>query len=111
MSTKALRRSFYDWRVVGAAFVLAIFSLGMGFHRPPIYLHAVREARGWSLPLVSTAATVHFLIGAVVTAHLPALYRRFGIAVVTKVGAISLGWACSAGLSRLRRGSCSRQRC
>ena len=28
-----------------------------------------------------------------VTAHLPALYRRFGIAVVTKVGAISLGWA------------------
>jgi len=32
---------FYGWRVVGAAFVLAIFGLGMGFHGPAIYLHAV----------------------------------------------------------------------
>jgi MFS family permease len=91
MTTEQRRSTFYGWRVVSAAFILAVFGLGIGFHGPPIYLHAVREARGWSLPLVSTAVTVHFLIGALIVASLPALYRRFGIPTVTKVGAISLG--------------------
>ena len=56
-------RNFYGWRVVGAAFVLAVFGWGLGFYGPPVYLHAVREARGWSLALVSAAVTGHFLIG------------------------------------------------
>ena len=63
-----------------------------------MYLHAVQEARGWSLALVSTAVTVHLIIGALVVANLPALYRRFGLPAVTKAGAVSLavgvfGWA------------------
>ena len=90
--------SFYGWRVVAAAFVLAVFGWGLGFYGPPIYLQAVREARGWPLALVSTAVTVHFLIGAAVVANLPALYRRFGLAPVTRIGALLLaigvtGWA------------------
>jgi hypothetical protein len=90
--------TFYGWRVVGAAFVLAVFGLGMGFHGPAVYLHTIHETRRWPLALVSTAITVHFLAGAVVVAHLPALHRRFGIPTVTKAGAISLaagvfGWA------------------
>ena len=96
----ALTRSegFYGWRVVVAAFVLAVFGWGLGFYGPPVYLHAVREARGWSLALVSTAVTVHFLCGAFVIANLPKLYRRFGVPTVTKAGVISLalgitGWA------------------
>ena len=94
----AAHRTFYGWRVVAAAFVLAIFGWGIGFYGPPVYLHAVREARGWPLPLVSAAVTMHFLIGAAVVANLPALYRRFGVAPVTKAGAVSLalgvcGWA------------------
>jgi MFS family permease len=92
-------RSFYGWRVVGAAFVLAVFGWGMGFYGPPVYLHAVREARGWPLFLVSTAVTLHFLIGALVGANLPLLYRRFGLPTVTKAGALAMalgvfGWAC-----------------
>ncbi len=91
-------KTFYGWRVVAAAFLLAVFGWGLGFYGPPVYLHAVREARGWSLILVSTAVTVHFLFGAVVVANLPELYRRFGIPAVTKAGALSLaagvtGWA------------------
>jgi len=81
---------FYGWRVVGAAFTLAVFGLGMGFHGPAIYLHAIHEKRGWPLDLVSAAVTVHFLVGAIVVANLPALYRRFGIPKVTKAGAILL---------------------
>ena len=83
-------RSFYGWRVLAAAFVLAVCGWGMGFYGPPIYLHAVRAARGWPLALVSTAVTTHFLVGAIVVANLPALYRRFGLATVTKLGGLAL---------------------
>jgi hypothetical protein len=98
MSARVASSTFYGWRVVAAAFVLAVFGWGIGFYGPPVYLHAVREARGWSLALVSTAITVHFLVGAAVVANLPALYRRFGLPTVTKAGALSLaigvfGWA------------------
>jgi len=89
---------FHGWRVVGAAFVLAFFGWGLGFYGPPVFLHAVREARGFSLGVVSTAVTVHYLAGAVVVANVPALYRRFGLPAVTIVAAILLaagicGWA------------------
>lgn len=92
---------FYGWRVVGAAFVLAFFGWGLGFYGPPVYLQAVREARGFSLSVVSAAVTIHFLAGAVVAANVPALYRRFGLPLVTKVAAIALaagvfGWAVAA---------------
>jgi MFS family permease len=91
----------YGWRVVGAAFILAVFGLGIGFHGPAVYLHAIHENRGWPLALISTAVTTHFLVGAVVVANLPALYRRFGIPTVTKAGAVLLaagvfGWAIAA---------------
>src|SRR3954469_13626060 len=91
MTAEAKPVAFYGWRVAGAAFILAIFGWGLGFYGPPVYLHAVREARHWSVLLVSTAVTVHFLVGAVVVANLPALYRRFGLPKVTKAGALLLG--------------------
>jgi hypothetical protein len=84
MTAEAKPFAFYGWRVAGAAFIVAIFGWGLGFYGPPIYLHAVRELRGWSLALVSTAVTAHFLIGAIVVANLPKLYRRFGVSAVTQ---------------------------
>jgi len=77
-------KTFYGWRIVAAVFVLATFGWGLGFYGPPVYLHAVREARGWSLAIVSTGVTVHFLFGAIVVANLPRLYKSFGVATVTK---------------------------
>ena len=92
---------FYGWRVVGAAFVLAFFGWGLGFYGPPVYLQAVREARGFSLSAVSAAVTLHFLAGAIVAANVPALYGRFGLPAVTKAAALALavgvfGWAVAA---------------
>ena len=92
MGAQSDGRRFYGWRIVGAAFVLAVFGWGLGFYGPPIYLHAVREARGWPVALVSGAVTAHFLVGALVIANLPALYRRFGVPIVTRTGAITLGF-------------------
>jgi uncharacterized membrane protein len=89
---------FFGWRVVSAAFVLAIFGWGIGFYGPPVFLSAVHDARGWPVALISTAVTAHFLVGAFAGANLPALYRRFSVPTVTKVGALCLalgvfGWA------------------
>jgi MFS family permease len=94
-------RAFFGWRVASAAFVVAVFGWGVGFYGPPVYLYAVQEARGWSVGLVSSAVTLHYLVGAVVVANLPALHRRFGLARITRAGAVclaagTLGWALAA---------------
>jgi MFS family permease len=90
--------SFYGWTIVAAAFVIAVFGWGIGFYGPPVYLEAVREARGWPVALVSGAVTTHFLAGVLVVANLPKLHKRFGLPVVTVAGAMALalgvlGWA------------------
>ena len=63
MTTTTLQ-PFTGWRVVWAAFIVAVFGWGVGFYGPPVFLFAVHEARGWSIPLVSAAVTCHFLLGA-----------------------------------------------
>ncbi len=98
MSANTTEQPFFGWRVVAGAFFVAVFGWGLGFYGPPVYLHAVQEARGWSVGLVSAAVTVHYLCGAVVVANLPALYRNFGLVVVTRAGSALLalglvGWA------------------
>ena len=90
--------TFYGWRVVTGAFVLAVFGWGIGFYGPPVFLQTIRATRDWPLALVSTAVTAHFLIGALAAANLPVIHRRFGVARVTKAGAVLLavgifGWA------------------
>ncbi|MFM9973483.1 MAG: MFS transporter [Beijerinckiaceae bacterium] len=89
---------YFGWVVVWAAFVVAVFGWGVGFYGTPIYLKTVQDARGWSAGLVSSAVTVHFLIGAFVVANLPRLHRRFGLAAVTIGGSVVLslgilGWS------------------
>lgn len=77
---------FYGWTVVAAAFVMAVFSWGLGFYGPSIYLKTVQDARGWSLALTSAAVTLHFLFGAVAIVNLPRLHARFGLPKVTLGG-------------------------
>ncbi len=94
-------RTFYGWRVVQAAFVLAAFGWGLGFFGPPVFLSAIRETRGWSIALISSAISLHFFVGALVGANLPALHRRFGAAAITKAGVVAIaaglvGWSTAA---------------
>lgn len=93
-----MRNMFFGWKVAWAAFVVAIFGWGVGFYGPPVFLHAVIERTGWPLTLVSSAMTVHFLVGVLIVANSAALYRRFGTARVTLAGAVAVsigvfGWA------------------
>jgi hypothetical protein len=60
---------FFGWRVVWAAFVVAVFGWGVSFYGPPVFLEAIRESAGWSVSLVSGAVTSHFLLGAFIVAN------------------------------------------
>lgn len=82
---------FYGWRVVAAAFVLAVFGWGVGFYSPAIFLEALHRREGWPIAALSGVVTLHFVIGAVVVANLPGLHRRFGVPAVTLAGALLLG--------------------
>jgi MFS family permease len=89
---------FYGWRVVAAAFTVAVFGWGTGLYGAPVYLEVVRQSRGWPIGLISGAMTLHFLVGLAFIPNLPALYRRFGLPTVTVVGGVVmaiglLGWA------------------
>ncbi|WP_341987778.1 MFS transporter [Azorhizobium sp. AG788] len=91
-------RPFFGWHVVSATFVLAVFGWGVGFYGPPVFLYAVVARTGWPVPIVSAAVTTHFLVGAIVVANLPKLYRWVGVAQATVMGALllalgTLGWA------------------
>ena len=85
---------FFGWRVVGAAFVLAVFGWGTGFYGPPVFLKVLGETRGWPVALISGAVTLHFLIGALSGANMARLHQRFGAANMTK----ACGLAAAAGL-------------
>ena len=67
---------FFGWRVTWAAFVVATFGWGVGFYGPPVFLHSLEVSRGWSIGLLSAAVTLHFLLGALVVAALPAIYTN-----------------------------------
>jgi hypothetical protein len=89
-ATVAEATTFHGWRVTWAAFVLAVFGWGLGFYGPPVFLEVLHEQRGWSIALISTAATMHFLVGAVSGAKMPTLHRRFGGGPVTRTCAVAM---------------------
>jgi len=98
MPTAVPQRTFFGWRVTGGAFVLALFGWGLGFYGPPVFLGVLHATRGWSLGLISSAITLHYLVGAALVTQLPALHTRFGLAPFTQAGGVALalgtlGWA------------------
>lgn len=89
-ATQTQATTFHGWRVVWAAFVLAVFGWGLGFYGPPVFLKVLHEQRGWSIALISTAVTAHFLVGAFAGANVPALHRWFGATPVTRTCAVAM---------------------
>lgn len=78
--------TYFGWKVVGAAFVVAVFGWGIGFYGPSVFLHTLHVERGWSIAVVSAAITAHFLFCALATAYLSEAYGRWGVARVTQTG-------------------------
>jgi MFS family permease len=79
---------FFGWRVVGAAFIVALFAWGIGFYGLPIFVQTLHAEHGWPIVLISGAITCHFALGAAVIANLAGLHRRFGVKAVTRAGVV-----------------------
>lgn len=83
------RGVFFGWKVVAAAFVLAVFAWGIGFYGPGVWLHALHAREGWPLSLIAAAITLHFLASGLMVCWLPALHRRLGLVATTRAGAVA----------------------
>ena len=81
-------QAYFGWKVVGAAFVLAVFGWGIGFYGPSVFLRTLHDERGWSIALVSAAITAHFLFSALFVAYLPDAYARWGLTRITQAGVL-----------------------
>ena len=83
-------RYFYGWNIVGATFVMALFSFGLGFYGFSVYVAMLQRLHGWSASAVSVPVTVYYVAGALLTASAGDLYERFGPRAVVSVGSIAM---------------------
>jgi len=79
----------FNWKIVWAAFLVALFGWGFGFYGPPVFLQMLHAQRGWSVSAISSAITFHFVFSAILIVYLPDAYRRFGLPRVTAVGLVA----------------------
>ena len=91
---------FYGWWMVAACLVVAIVAWGLGLFGSSVYLHAVTEAKGWSIGLVSSAITLYYLISALSLIVVGSAVARFGPRPVIALGAIGMA-AGVAGIGRV----------
>src|SRR5207253_2089700 len=90
-------RYFYGWNVVGATFVMALWSFGLGFYGIAVYVAMLQQLHGWSASAVSAPVTVYYVAGALLTAAIASVYERFGSRIVVATGAVAM----AAGLATL----------
>jgi MFS family permease len=89
-------RYFYGWNVVGATFVMALGSFGLGFYGIAVYVAALQQLHGWSASAVSAPVTVYYVAGALLTAAIAGVYERFGPRVVVAGGAVCMAASIAA---------------
>src|SRR5262249_54241243 len=92
-------RYFHGWNVVGATFVMAFLSFGLGFYGLSVYVATLQRLHGWSASVVSGPVTVYYVAGALLTAVMADLYARFGPRAVVATGGVAM----AAGLLLLGR--------
>ena len=81
---------FHGWKVVAAAFVIALFGWGLGFYGPGIYLAALTETHGWDIAAIASAITFYYVVGATVTIFAGDLFERLGPRVMVTAGAATM---------------------
>src|SRR5262245_34679026 len=89
-------RYFYGWNVVGATFVMALGSFGLGFYGIAVYVAALQQLHGWSASSVSAPVTVYYVAGALLTAAIASVYERFGPRTVVTAGAVAMAASVAA---------------
>src|SRR5215510_1530528 len=89
-------RLFHGWIVLGATFVMAMFSFGLGFYGLTIYVATLQRLHGWSAAAVSVPVTVYYVAGALLTMAIGGLYERFGPRAVVAGGSVAMATGLAA---------------
>jgi MFS family permease len=85
---------YHGWLVVAFAFLVALFSWGLGFYGLGIYLVALRASFGWSAADIATAITIYYILGAALTfLFVGAAFDCYGVRRVVAVGTFALAAA------------------
>jgi MFS family permease len=84
---------YQGWKVVGCAFLIAVFGWGFGFYGIGVFLAELVERHGWATSSVATAVTVLYLVGAALIACIGNVFERFGPRRVVLVGMSAMGTA------------------
>jgi MFS family permease len=83
-------RVFYGWWVVVACLVVALVGNALGLFGVGVYVHAIIAAKGWSTSSVSGAATLFYMISALLLIPVGSMIGRFGPRSVIALGAIAI---------------------
>src|SRR5262249_46564531 len=86
-------RYFHGWNVVGATFLMALFTFGLGFYGVTVYVAALQRLHGWSAAAVSAPVTVYYIAGALLTMVIGGVYERLGprLVVIAGIFAMAIG--------------------
>src|SRR5438552_14049334 len=90
-------RYFYGWNVVGATFVMALMSFGLGSYGLSVYVASLQRLHRWSASAVSAPVTVYYVAGALLTTVIGDVYERVGPRLVVAAGSAAM----AAGLATL----------
>jgi len=93
---------YQGWKVVGCAFLIAVFGWGFGFYGIGVFLAELVERHGWATSSVASAVTVLYLVGAALIAFIGDVFERFGPRRVVLVGMSAMGTA-AIGLTWIRQ--------
>jgi len=93
---------YHGWKVVGCAFLIAVFGWGFGFYGIGVFLAELVERRGWATSSVSSAVTLLYLVGAALIAFIGSAFERFGPRRVVLAGMSAMG-AAAIGLTWITR--------
>jgi MFS family permease len=87
---------YHGWKVVGGAFLIAVFGWGFGFYGIGVFLATLVEQHGWTNSSVASAVTMLYLVGAVLIACAASGFERFGPRRVVLVAMVAMGTAAVA---------------
>jgi MFS family permease len=82
---------FHGWKIVGCAFLIAVFGWGFGFYGIAVFLAELVERHGWATRSVASAVTVLYLVGAALIATVGSAFERFGPRRVVLAGVAAMG--------------------
>jgi MFS family permease len=87
---------YHGWKVVGGAFLIAVFGWGFGFYGIGVFLATLVEQHGWTTSSVASAVTMLYLVGAALIACAASGFERFGPRRVVLVAMVAMGTAAVA---------------